>query len=107
MISFLAIGWCLNKIKRGLIDGPFFEMTSGSSHIWWQAQELHQIQEYILGDDKHVAVGVPGESNLHKFKDRMYLVRKTPGQTLEQIDSMFADIKVMLTGAMEDLHTLD
>ena len=42
----------------------------------------------------------------HKFKDRMYLVRKTPGQTLEQIDSMFADLKVMLTGAMEDLHTL-
>ena len=42
-----------------------------------------------------------------KFKDRMYLVRKTPGQTLEQIDSMFADLKVMLTGAMEDIHTLD
>ena len=41
-----------------------------------------------------------------KSKDRMYLVRKTSGQTLEQIDSMFADLKVMLTGAMEDLHTL-
>ena len=43
----------------------------------------------------------------HKFKDRMYLVRKTPGPTWEQIDSMFADLKVMLTGAMEDLHTVD
>ena len=42
-----------------------------------------------------------------KFKDRMYLVRKTPGQKWEQFDSMFADHKVMLTGAVEDLHTLD
>ena len=49
----------------------------------------------------------PEKAIPHKFKDRMYLVRKTPGQTSEQLDSLFADLKVMLTGAMEDLHTLD
>ena len=42
-----------------------------------------------------------------KFKDRIYLIRKTPGQKWEQLDGMFADHKVMLIGAVEDLHVLD
>ena len=40
-------------------------------------------------------------------KERMSLIRKTPEQLWEQLDAMFADPKVMLREAMDELHSLD
>ena len=40
-------------------------------------------------------------------KERMSLIRKTPEQLWEQLDEMFADPKVMLREAMDELHSLD
>ena len=40
-------------------------------------------------------------------KERMSLIRKTPEQLWEQLDAMFADPKVMLREAMDELHGLD
>ena len=40
-------------------------------------------------------------------KERMSLIRKTPEQLWKQLDDMFADPKVMLKEAMDELHSLD
>ena len=40
-------------------------------------------------------------------KERMSLVKKTPEQLWKQLDDMFADPKVMLREAMDELHSLD
>ena len=37
----------------------------------------------------------------------MSLVKKTPEQLWKQLDDMFADPKVMLREAMDELHSLD
>ena len=40
-------------------------------------------------------------------KERMSLIRKTPEQLWKQLDDMFADPKVMLREAMDELHSVD
>ena len=42
-----------------------------------------------------------------KVKEKMSLVSKTPEQLWKQLDDMFADPKVMLREAMDELHSVD
>ena len=91
------------SIKLKPLDAPSFDGRAKSYTRFKQRfQEMIAGSYDEMGQLEFLEIALP-----EKVKDKMSLVQKTTDQLWVQLDEMFADPKVMLKEAMEELHAID
>ena len=90
-------------IKLKPLDPPSFDGKAKNYTRFKQRFEEMIVSSYDeMGQLEFLEKALPS-----KVKDRMSMIQKSPEQLWMQLDEMFADPKIMIREAMEELHSID